>query len=416
MQPRATFPVGGLGWEEIRRAMADMASGDIDFRNGRSPLFVFFNDEETYEIGRKAYFEYFAQNALGGKRAFFGIGKMEEEVIGYGLDLFGAPESAAGVFTSGGSESIFLAVKAARDAHRAAGNRTRPLNLVMPVSAHAGFDKAADVMDIEIRRAPLSQDRRGDVEAMKALIDEDTIMLVGSAPCYPHGVFDRIADIGALAETHGIWLHVDACVGGWIAPFFQRIGRPVPAFDFRVPGVRSISADLHKFGFCPKPASTVFYRHQADMERARFVADAWPSGIFRTSTLVGTRPAGAVAGSWAVLNHLGTTGYEDAARRLAQMVDQYVADISAIEELTFWADPDLTIINFGSETVDINSVAQKMGESGWLPALTRRPEGMHVMLSLFHAPAREAFVHDLREAVEAVKKTGKARTRMEARY
>jgi glutamate/tyrosine decarboxylase-like PLP-dependent enzyme len=251
---------------------------------------------------------------------------------------------------------------------------------------------------------------------MKALIDEDTMLLVGSAPCYPHGVFDRIGDIGKLAETQGIWLHIDACVGGWIAPFFQRIGRPIPDFDFRVRGVRSISADLHKFGFCPKPASIVFYRDRADMERARFVADAWPSGVFQTSTLVGTRPAGSVAGAWTVLNHLGIAGYEKAARRLAETVDAYVVDISGLEELTFWAKPDLSIINFGSESVDINSVAQEMGGFGWLPALTRRPEGMHVMLSLFHAPAREAFIGDLRRSIEAVKRTGKAQTRMEARY
>lgn len=401
---RAPFPEGGKGWDSLQAAMAAKSGGDIDWRAGRSPAFVFRNDEETLDIGRKAFFEYFAENGLGGKRAFFGIGQMEDEVLDYGLDLFQAPDDAAGAFTSGGTESIFLAIKAARDAFRAANGGARgSLNVVMPDSAHAAFDKAADVLDIELRRAPLAADRRADAETMRPLVDDRTFLLVGSAPCYPHGVIDPIDRIGQLAVDTGIWLHVDACVGGWIAPFFHRIGRPIPHFDFRFPGVRSISADLHKFGFCPKPASTVFYRDRTDMERARFVADKWPSGVFQTTTFSGTRPGGAVAAAWAVLNHLGIAGYERAARNLAEMVDAYVADISAINGMRFWARPDVTIINFGSDEFDIFAVAKGMTQRGWLPGLTRRPKGLHQMMSMLHAPAREAYVSDLRGAIADVR-------------
>ena len=192
-----------------------------------------------------------------------------------------------------------------------------------------------------------------------------------------------------------------------MAPFFTMNGRATPHFDFRYAGVRSISADLHKFGFCPKPASTVFFRDAADMARATFVADAWPSGRFETSTLVGTRPGGAVAAAWAVLNHLGTAGYRDAARRLAEMVDLYVADVEALG-FRMIARPDLSIIAFTSETEDMFAVAKELGTHGWLVGQTRRPPGIHAMMSLFHAPAREAFISNLATSLDRVRGGGAA--------
>lgn len=372
-------------------------------------MFVFGNDAETAEIGRRAFFEYFTENGLGSTRAFFGIGRMEREVLDFGLDLFNAPETAKGVFTPGGSESIFIGVKAARDAYRArAGAADRGLNIVMPDTAHAAFDKAAQVMDLEIRRAPLGPDRRVDTAAMRDLIDARTMLLVGSAPCYPHGVIDDIAAISSLAIEHDIYLHVDACVGGWILPFFALNGRDVGPFDFSLPGVRSISADLHKFGFCPKPASTIFFRDIEDQQRAMFVADQWPSGVFRTATLAGTRPAGSVAAAWAVMNHLGVSGYRSAADRLAKMTDAYVADIENIPGMKMWAKPDLSLINFGSETHDMTRVAAAMTDRGWLTTLTRRPVGLHIMMSLLHEKGREDYIADLRASVAQAAEGGRA--------
>lgn len=415
---RTPFPSGGRSWEDLQKDMRGRAADDLDWRGGRTPLFVFFNDQETYEIGRKAYFEFFSENALGRMRAFFSIQSMETEVLDFGLDLFSAPEGSTGAFTSGGSESILLAMKAARDALRARTGvkRSEILNVVMPITAHPAFDKAADALDLDLRRAPLRPDRRVDPQAMRPLIDERTIALVGSAPCFPHGVVDPIEDLSALALETETWLHVDACVGGWMAPFFTRIGRSTPDFDFRFPGVRSISADLHKFGFCPKPASTIFYRDADDLARASFVADSWPNGRFETPTLVGTRPGGAVAGAWAVLNHLGTSGYADAARRLSEMTDKYVAGIRAIDGLEMWAEPDLSIINYGARDVDMFLVAERMLERGWLSALTREPKGMHAMMSLLHEPARETYLQDLAECVDIVRGAAQSASTLSAVY
>ena len=404
---RAPFPQGGAVWPEIEARMTALREQDLDWRGGRVPLYVFGNDAATEEIGKRAFMACFSENALGRARAFHSIGQMEREVLDWGLDLLSAPEGAAGAFTTGGSESLFLAMKAARDSHRARhGRRAGPLNIVMPVTGHPGIDKAADAMDLEIRRVPLTCDMRGDVAGMAARIDADTMALVGSAPCYPHGVIDPIDEMAALAGERGVWLHVDACVGGWIAPHLAAIGRGTPAFDFRFGGVRSISADLHKFGFCPKPASTVFYRDAADLERATFRADAWPSGAFATPTLAGTRPGGAVAGAWAVLSHLGHRGFQDAAGRLAELVDAYVAGLLAIPGLDLWAQPDVTIVNFGAQGVDMGAVAERMRARGWLPGMTRRPMGLHLMLSMLHAPARDSYLGDLAASLAEVRATG----------
>ncbi len=405
MTKRASFPTGGATWDQLATQMRGRSDGDIDWQNGRAALFVFQADRESYEIGKKAYFEFFTENALGRTRAFHGIGSMERDVLDYGLSLLGAPDGAAGAFTTGGSESLFLAMKAARDALRAKrgyGPGDGRLNIVMPLTGHPGMDKAADVMDLDIRRGTVGPDKRCGADALRPLIDERTIAIVGSAPCFPHGVMDRIDELSDLAVETGTWLHVDACVGGWIAPWFQRIGRVVPVFDFSLPGVRSITADLHKFGFTPKPASTVFYRSADDLARATFKADAWPNGRFETATLAGTRPGAAVAAAWAVLNHLGENGYRRIAERLAAMTDSYVVGIEKLG-LHAIARPDLTILNFGAKDVDIFRVAERLHKRGWLPGLTRDPKGLHLMMSLLHEGAREDYLRDLGDAVEEVR-------------
>ena len=416
MRNRMAFPEGGTSWENLSTELQDRKADDVDWKNGRVPLYVFFNDEDTLNVGREAFMTYFSENALGRKRAFQSVQSMEQEVLDYGLTLMSAPSQAEGVFTSGGSESILIAMKAARDSWRANAARGARPNIVAAVTVHPAFDKAADLMDFEIRRTAPRADGRADPEAFRGQIDAGTMAIVGSAPCFPHGVMDPIDALSDIASDTGTWLHVDACVGGWMAPFFTMNGRDTPHFDFRFAGVRSISADLHKFGFCPKPASTVFFRDAEDAARATFVADAWPNGRFETSTLVGTRPGGAVAGAWAVLNHLGIAGYREAARRLASMVDTYVAGIMEIDELEMVATPDLSIINFTSKTIDMALVAEGMSQRGWLVGMTREPVGLHAMMSLFHAPVVEEYLSHLRASVDAARTVKNRKSSMKATY
>ena len=386
--------------------MTEMSGDDVDWRHGRAPLYVFHGSDAAHEVGRAAFMKYFSENALGGRRALFGLKRMEDEVVELGLDLFQAPDGAVGNMTTGGSESIFMAVKACRDWARAQTKITEPFNIVAPSSAHAAFNKAADVMDLEVRRLPTGEGYRADVAAMAAAMDDNTIMLVGSAPCFPHGVIDPIQSLSDLALESDTWLHVDACVGGYVAPFFQRIGRNIPDYDFALPGVRSLSADLHKFGFCPKPASNLFYRFEDDRERGLFHFDQWPNGQFSTATLSGTRAGGAVAAAWAVMHHLGEDGYMAIARQLADLTDAYVDGIEAIDGLYLLAKPDLSIINFAAHGMDIFAVAEAMERHGWLPGLTRNPKGMHAMLSMFHAAGRADYLADLAASATAARSGG----------
>ena len=321
---RKTLPERGRSHDSILGDMRAMKLNDIDWQHGRAPLYVFKATDELSDIGREAFFEFFTENALGGKRAFLSVKQMEDDVIQMALDLFAAPEGAEGFLTTGGTESIIQAVQTCRDWSRK--QRKSPNlrgNIVGPESLHPAFNKAAKLMDLEVRRAPVGRDLRADIGAMEALVDDDTIMLVGSAPAFPYGVIDPIADIGALAARRGIWLHVDACVGGYLAPFVKMLGHPIPDFDFRIEAVTSISADLHKFGFCPKPASTVFYRDADKAQHHHFDFSNWPNGRFLTSTIVGTRPAGGVAGAWATFQFLGVEGYKRIARDLMAFVDAY---------------------------------------------------------------------------------------------
>jgi len=396
--------------------MKMFAAGDVDWRRGRVPLYVFKANDEVAAVGLFVYVAVFTENGLGGKRAFHGLKKMEDEIVATGLSLFHAPDDASGYFTTGGSESIIAAVKACRDwTRQQAGSPKRRGNVVLPYSAHPAFTKAALLMDLELRRVPLGPNYRADVDAMAHAIDAETMMLVGSAPCFSYGTIDPIAALGRLAQERGLWLHVDACVGGYLAPFVAKAGYPVPDFDFAVPGVTSLSADLHKFGFCPKPASTVFYRSAAQAACQPFEMDDWPGGKFATATLVGTRPGGAIAGAWATLQFMGEQGYVETATQIMELVAAYRHGIEAIG-LSVLGDPDLSILCFNSDEIDMLRVGELMATRGWLPGLVRQPKAMHLMLSMLHAPARDDYLRDLRDSVSQARSEKGTKARIDVIY
>ena len=398
------FPQQGRAADEILRELRELKISDVFWQGGRAPAFVFKGDAEVDAIGRAAFAEYFAENALGATCAFPSVRRLEQEVVAMALDLFNAPEGAAGFMTTGGSESILLAVHASRQ--QARQRRAQPRhcgNIVAPETLHPAFDKAALLMDLQIRRVPVGPDLRADLAAIEAAIDDDTVLLVGSAPNFPYGMVDPIAGLSEIALARDLWLHVDACVGGYLAPFARQLGRPVPAFDFALPGVRSLSADLHKYGFCPKPASTVFYRSAELAALQPFSFDGWPSGRFVTGTAVGTRPAGGVAAAWAVLQFLGAEGYQRIAAQMLAGVDRYVAGLRAIDGLHIIGEPDLAIVAWGSDTLDAYAIAKQLALKGWQPSLLKRPRAVHRMMSMLHVDSLDDYLTDLRGAVNQLR-------------
>jgi glutamate/tyrosine decarboxylase-like PLP-dependent enzyme len=389
--------------------MLELAQGDVRWREGKTAVYVFNAGADVEQVQKEAYVLFMSENGLG-PAAFPSLRQMEAEVVGFGLELFHAPAEAAGVITSGGTDSISMAVKAARDHARKVRGVQGRLNIVLPRSAHPAFDKACAVMEIEVRRTPL-HGYLADAASMAAAADGSTVMIVGSAPNFPYGLVDPIAALSELAVERQLWLHVDACVGGYIAPFVRLDGAEIADFDFVLPGVRSISADLHKYGYCAKGASTVFFRSAELFQLMAFDVRDWPGGRMVTPTLAGTRPGGAIAAAWAVMQFLGVDGYR---RKHALVTDARRRIEAGVEALGFTVlgRPQLGIVAFTREDVDCVALWAKLRERGWFTGVTTEPKSLHLMLSPIHAQVADQYLADLEWALGAVA----GPTEAEARY
>ncbi|MBL8547410.1 MAG: aspartate aminotransferase family protein [Hyphomonadaceae bacterium] len=395
----SALPEHGAPWSDLEARMQDLAKGDVKWRDGRTGMYIFNAGEDVARVKKAAYAMFSEENGLG-PAAFPSLAQMEREVVAAGMSLLNAPPGAAGAMSSGGTDSIFLAVKTARDHARAKRGMTGALNIVAPSTVHPAFDKACMVMDIEIRRIPV-KDYLADVTAMEAAIDAGTLMIVGSAPCFPFGLIDPIEALGELAERKKVWLHVDACVGAYIAPFVRMNGADLPPFDFAVPGVWSISGDLHKYGYASKGASTVFFRTEALREFMTFDAGPWPLGRMITPSLAGTRPGGAIAAAWAVMNHLGVAGYKQKQGEVVAARETIEAGVKRLGFQIF-GKPQLGIVSFAHPDVDALRIYAQMHKRGWFTAALVEPRALHLMLSPKHNEVAGEYLADLEAALREV--------------
>jgi sphinganine-1-phosphate aldolase len=380
-----------MSWPQIEARLQAQAASDVDWRAGKSAIYVFNAGDDVGAVKKAAYAMFSEENGLG-PAAFPSLTQMERDIVDFGLSLLHAPEGAAGAMTSGGTESILMAVKAARDFARAQG-RAEPFNIVTPHSAHPAFHKAGMLMDIELRRTP-TKDFLADPEAIEAAMDDHTVMIVGSAPCFPYGLIDPIDALGALAARKQTWLHVDACVGGYLAPFVRMNGADLPDFDFSVAGVSSISGDLHKYGYASKGASTVFFRSEALKALMPFDAGPWPLGRMITPTLAGTRPGGAIAAAWAVMHFLGIEGYCAKQKMVTQARERTEAGVRAMGFDVLGA-PQLGIMAFTHPQADAFQLLGRLHGRGWITGALLEPKALHLMLTPVHLEAGKAYLADL---------------------
>jgi sphinganine-1-phosphate aldolase len=394
---RRPLPATGADWTALKAEMTGYADGDVRWRDGKTAVYVFNAGPEVERVQKEAYALFMSENGLG-PSAFPSLKRMEDEVIGFGLELFHAPDDAAGTITSGGTDSITMALKAARDFARKQRGVTGPLNIVLPRSAHPAFDKAAQVMEIEVRRTPL-KNFLADPAAIAAAADDSTVMIVGSAPCFPYGLIDPIAALSDLALERNLWLHIDACVGGYIAPFVRMNGGDIPAFDFELAGVRSMSADLHKYGYCAKGASSVFFRSAALQKFMIFDVRDWPGGRMVTPTLAGTRPGGAISAAWAVMNFLGVEGYRAKQGEVTAARMRIEAGARALG-FEILGRPQLGIIAFHHPKADSMALWGRLRERGWFTSVATEPPALHLMLSPFHLQVVDTYLADLTWALE----------------
>lgn len=407
------MPQHGSEWPALKQEMIERGGGDAKWREGKTAVYVFNAGEDVLQVQKEAYTLYMSENGLG-PAAFPSLKQMEEEVVSMGLHLLHGSENAAGNITSGGTDSITMAIKSANEYAKSQREDLDKPNIVIPFSAHPAFDKASIMLNLEVRRVPVGQDLLADVSAMEKKIDDNTIMIAGSAPSFPYGLIDPIEKLGAVAVRKNLWLHVDACVGGYIAPFVRMNGAEIPPFDFEVEGVSSMSADLHKYGYCAKGASTVLFRDKALQEHMIFDIDTWPGGRMVTPTLAGTRPGGAISAAWAVMNYLGVEGYK---AKQKMVTDAREAVRKGVEEMGFniLGNPQLGIISFAHNDFDAFGLFKQMYNKGWVASLTTEPRALHLMLSPFHKEIVPLYLSDLKAAMDKIA-AGDKDTVKEARY
>ena len=391
----AGFPAKGLTAEELLADVDERRTGDVDWRGGRSFSLVYGVDEPGLEeVLHAVAIRFLHENALN-PFAYRSLPELEKEIIAMAADLLhGDPE--AGSLTSGGTESIFLAVQVARDRAREQG--IEDPQLVTGETVHPAFAKAAKYLDVEHLRVPIRDDLRVDPDAVRAAMTDRTGLVVASAPCYPFGVIDPVAEIADIAAERDVLCHVDACLGGWLLPFWERIGEPVPPWDLSVPGVTSLSADVHKYGYTYKGASILLHQSRDLLSHQFFLYDDWPGGLYGSATTAGTRPGAPIAGAWAAIRYLGEEGYLRLARVVRDTTRRFQEGIEALPGLRIRGEPDMSVFEFGSDRDDIGAIGDVMDDRGW--GLDRQQGGLHVMVFPAHAAVVDEFLGDLADAVE----------------
>jgi len=325
-------------------------------------------------------------------------------------------QQVVGTVTSGGTESILLAMKTYRDWARAEKGITEP-EVIAPETAHPAFDKAAHLFCIKLIRTPVRDDFKADVEAMHRAITRRTIALVASAGTFPHGVVDPIPQIAQLAHEYGLGMHVDGCLGGFILPFIEALGYPVTPFDFRVQGVTSISVDPHKYGYTPKGVSVILYRGRALRRYQYFTATDWPGGLYASPTLPGSRPGALSVGAWAAMVRFGRQGYLEIARQIMETALAIRKGIEAMPDLRLMGEP-LFLIAFTAERLNIYQVWEQMAQRGWRLNALQKPPGVHIAITVRHTQpgVAEQFLKDLHDSVEFVKANPKAEGKLAPIY
>jgi sphinganine-1-phosphate aldolase len=400
------IPKQGRAATDVLDELANRGHADTDWRDGRVFSLVYkvpgTVGEAHDDLLQRAHALYASANLLN-PMAFKSLKQMERDLVEMTGRLFHC-SGAVGTMTSGGTESILCAVAAYRDRARRERPWIRRPQLVVPTTLHPAFDKAAHYFGVQLVKVPVGADLRADVRAMAKAIGWRTIGLCASAPQYPHGVVDPIPELGALAQKKKLPLHVDACVGGFMLPWLERLGRPIPRWDFRVPGVTSISADLHKYGYAGKGASMLVWRSIDQMRYQFFVATDFPGGIYASPTMIGTRPGGPIAAAWAALQSLGESGYLELAKLAVDAADRLRAGITAIPGVALVGDSNATIVAYAGQGLDTYAIADRLEARGWTVDRQHRPASIHLTVTANHATIVDRYLEDLATAVAEVRR------------
>lgn len=406
------IPERGRSADEVMALLDAAGERDLPWREGKTFAYVYEGGRDVEEVAKAAYMRFLTENALD-PTVYPSLLKFETEIVAMAAaHLRGGPE-VVGNFTSGGTESCLLAVKAARDFARRERGIAEP-HMVLPVTAHAAFQKAAHYFDMDMTLVPVDPETfRVRPEAMAAAIRPETILLVASACQYAHGVVDPVPEIGALAEERGLLLHVDGCIGGFILPYFRRLGAPVTDFDFAVPGVTSISMDFHKYAYAPKGASVVLYRSKELRRHQIFTAATWTGYSVINPTIQSTKSGGPLAATWALLHYLGDEGYLRFAERTLTATRAIVEAIRANPHVRLLGEPESSLIAFAADDFSVFPIVDIMRGKGWFvqPQLGYMGSKANIHLSIDQSTIDllPQFLPDLDQAIEAARGSNEAR-------
>lgn len=388
------IPETGRAHETILDEMKGFGSDDARWRDGRTWSLVYSLGEAHTRFLKEAHGLYFSENALN-PLAFRSLKRFESEVVRMTAHLLHGDGQVCGTMSAGGTESCLLAVKTYRDL---AGIRNP--EMIVPVSVHVAFEKAAHYFGVKPVHVPVDDTYRVDVDAVRRRINRRTMLIVGSAPCYPYGVIDPIAALGRVAQEAGVPLHVDACLGGFMLPFVERLGHDLPPWDFRVPGVTSIGADVHKYGYSAKGASVILYRNMDYLKHQFFVYTEWPGGIFISPALLGTRSGGPIGAAWAAMNALGVNGYTSIAQTVMDAANTLMEGVRSVPGLVILGKPVMSVFAYASDdpALNIYVVGDLLEKKGWHVDRLQKPEALHAMVTPGHAAVAGQFIDDLRDA------------------
>lgn len=394
----------GRSWSAVEADLDAGRAKDTHWTNPMNFSASYFAGDDVAFVAREAFVKHMGDNVTHRHGLHPSVLRYEGEILNFVKQLLNAPPNACGTVTTGGSESLFLAMKAARERAKSLKPGITSPEVLLTHTTYPVFNKAADALGLAVRQVATSVDYRGNVEALRRAITDNTIMMVGGAPPFPYGLVDPLPEMSALAVEHDIWLHADACIGGFVLPFAEALGRPVPTFDFRLPAVKSISIDFHKYGYAMRGCSAVVLRDQELREYQTYHTDVWPAGDYASDNMAGSRSAGPVASAWAVMNYLGYEGYQKRMTSILTSTDRLIAAINQLDGFFVHGMPEGVHFSFGSDELDMIAVGDGLMARGWMMNLQTEPESLLLMLSAQHdSDVVDMYVEELADVADGVR-------------
>jgi len=396
-----SLPDKGASYDDVSSEIDALFAEMTPEASGKMSSTAFWGVSDAYKLSKEVHAKFFSWNALftfqEGAAA-----KLENDVLDICIRLAGGGDEARGNLTSGGTESNFCALHAMRNWSREKNPQIKEPEIVAPYSIHSTVHKMARVLDIKVVTVPQLDDLSADVAGIEAAIGPNTIGIAASAPNWPYATVDPIEQLGRIATERDLWLHVDACVGAYILPFFRDLGEDIPSYDLSVTGVRSLSGDLHKYGYAPKPCSTIIWRSQEEQSYHYLPVTEWPCGLYLSQGFVGSRPLAPVAAVWALMHYLGREGYVENARKLLHVRNAIIDKVAGINGLKTWPTHG-PLLQIASDDIEIQLVVGSMEQRGWRLLGVLEPPAIHLTVDVLSEEQLHKFLTDLEESVDDIK-------------